>query len=154
MTFLYKIISAYVSLFLVFSPLANADESVTTLQVGEPAPFAGTLFSTEAAARILIDLELTGAACQIETDRQLGLLRAELQFEIDTKSAALESCQSRYLDIVNIKNDQILFLETQIERQSNPHPELWLAIGIVGGILLTGAAGWTMGQISNNSQSN
>ena len=49
-------------------PSAEADDAappaqVTTLRIGDPAPFDGTLFSVSAAARILTDLEFTQEQC-------------------------------------------------------------------------------------------
>jgi hypothetical protein len=68
-----KIFATYFSSFLIFYPVSFADEKVTTLNTGDPAPFNGTLFNTQAAARLLTDLEFTQESCQIETNRLLGL---------------------------------------------------------------------------------
>ena len=41
----------------VFLTTAQANDQIVTLKKNDPAPFAGTLFSTSAAARIAIELE-------------------------------------------------------------------------------------------------
>ena len=90
-------------------------ERVTTLQLGDPAPFAGTLFSTTAAARLLTDLQFTQQQCQLETTRQLGLQEARLQLQIDTLTASRAALQLRYDETLVLKNNQITFLEEMLQ---------------------------------------
>ena len=124
------------------------EEKVVTITQGEPAPFTGTLFNTPAAARLMIDLEFTQASCKVETDRQLGLLRSDLQLKIDLCSARAEALALRHSEILQIKNDQIKFLEDQFK----PRPwyqttEFGVVIGVVLGIGITVATGYALGQI-------
>ena len=145
-------------LSLSVSSLAYADEpeteppteAVVTLKKGDPAPFDGTLFSTPAAARLLLDLELKDEECQVKVDRELGLLRADLQLQLDIKDASLTTLTFKHTEMMAIKNSQILFLEGQIK----PVPwfksgEFTFAVGVVSGILVTVAAGYAMGQVAN-----
>ena len=125
-------------------------EEIVTLKKGDPAPFDGTLFSTSAAARLLLDLEFKDEGCQVRVDRQLGLLRADLQLQLDIKDASLTTLNFKHTELMAIKNSQILFLEGQIK----PVPwfksgELTFAVGVVSGILVTVAAGYAMGQVAN-----
>ena len=142
-----KILITYFCSFLVFYPVSRADEQVTTLEVGEVAPFTGTLFSTAAAARLLTDLEFTQQTCQLEIDRQLSFQKAEHQLQIDNLNASLTSCNQRYDQVLEIKNNQILFLDEQLKKAQPNNKVLWFAIGIASGVAMTAAAGWTMGQI-------
>ena len=142
-----RILAVYICSFLAFYPVSRAEEQVTTLSAGEAAPFSGTLFNTEAAARLLTELEFTQQTCQLEIDRQLGIQRTTMQLEIDNLTASVTSCNQRYDQVLDIKNNQILFLDEQL-KQANPNNKvLWFAIGIASGVLVTAAAGWTMGQI-------
>ena len=125
------------------------EEKVVTIKKGDPAPFTGTLFNTPAAARLMIDLEFTQATCKIETDRQLGLLRSELQLKIDLCGARNESLMLRHQELLIIKNDQINFLE----KQFRPAPwyqttEFGIVIGVVLGIGITIGTGYALGQIN------
>lgn len=142
-----KILVAYICSFLAFYPIAYADEQVTTLNEGDPAPFSGTLFNTQASASLLINLEFTEQTCQLEIDRQLGFQQAQFQLQIDNLSASLTSCNQRYDQVLDIKNSQILFLDDQLQKSTPNNRVLWFAIGIASGVLVTAAAGWTMGQI-------
>ena len=139
---------------LVFSPIALAQDAsgaqqITTLSKGDPAPFSGTLFSTEASAILLTKIELSEESCQVKLNRAVGLRSAELQLKIDTVTASLTACNQRYTDIVDIKNDHILFLDNQIAKRSAPKNELWLAAGVILGVALGVTSAWSYGQVAN-----
>ena len=126
-----------------------ADERVVTIKKGDPAPFSGTLFNTPAAARLMVDLEFTQATCKVETDRQLGLLRSELQLKIDLCGARNEALMLRHSEILLIKNDQINFLEKQFKPQPwYKTTEFGIVVGVVLGIGITIGAGYALGQIN------
>ena len=146
---LKKILAAYVSSFLIFHPVAFADEKVATLTKGEKAPFTGTIFNTEATARLLADLELSTQSCQIETNRLVGINRAEMQLEIDGIQASLDASRQRYDEVFLIKNNQIDFLDQQLSKSAKPNNELWFMFGIIGGVVITGAAAWSINQVSS-----
>ena len=57
--------------------------------------------------------------------------------------------QDEILDILKIKNDQILFLDDQLKKANPNNKVLWFAIGIASGVVITGVAGWSLGQISS-----
>jgi hypothetical protein len=143
-----KILIIYFSSFLIFYPISFADEKVATLRKGDAAPFSGTLFNTEAAARLLTELEFTQVSCQIETDRQVKIQAAQFQLKIDNVTASLNASNQRYDQVLIIKNDQILFLDDQLKKANPNNKVLWFALGIVGGVAVTATAGWTMGQIN------
>tara|TARA_X000000950_G_C13621648_1_gene539669 strand:- start:126 stop:593 length:468 start_codon:yes stop_codon:yes gene_type:complete len=126
------------------------EQKITTLRRGQPAPYSGTLFNTAAAARLQVDLKFTEESCNIETDRQLGLLRSKLQLDIDLLKAQLESQQQLHQDVLLIKNDQIKFLENySLETKWHESNEFWLVTGLVAGIAVTAIAGWSLGQANN-----
>ncbi len=151
----HLVLIAFTVYSITIPTIAYADDSppqeerVTTIKKGDPAPFSGTLFNTPAAARLMIDLEFTQQTCKVETDRQLGLLRADLQLKIDLCSARNEALMLRHSEILLIKNDQIAFLEKQFK----PRPwyqttEFGVVMGVVLGIGITIGAGYALGQIN------
>ncbi len=129
---------------------ASDDEpKITTLRKGQLAPYSGTLFNTPAAAQLQVDLKFTKATCKLQTDRQLGLVRSELQLDIDLLTARLQSQQKMHTDILLIKNDQIKFLEGySLEQKWHESNEFWLVTGLIAGIAVTAIAGWSLGQAS------
>jgi len=123
---------------------------MTTVRAGDPAPFAGTLFSTSAAARLLADLELTQERCDIQINSRVRLAEANMQLQIDTERARLTALQFRMTEVTRIKNDQIDFLM----RQHRPRAwyesgEFWFGLGSVVGVIITVAAGYALGQAYN-----
>ena len=151
-------ITAFLSYSILLPTYAYADEpvtedpapeQVTTLRLGDPAPFSGTLFSTSAAARLLTDLEFSEEACKIETDRQLSLQGAQLQLRIDTITASRDALQFRYNETEALRLSQIEFYQENLR----PTPwyesgEFWFGMGVVGGVLITIGAGYALGQVS------
>ena len=125
------------------------EEKVTTIKKGDPAPFTGTLFNTPAAARLMVDLEFTQQTCKVETDRQLGLLSADLQLKIDLCAARNQALSLQLTELTQIKDDQIRFLEGQLK----PRPwyettEFGIAIGVILGVAVTVGAGYALGQVN------
>tara|TARA_Y100000310_G_scaffold159485_1_gene159045 strand:+ start:171 stop:650 length:480 start_codon:yes stop_codon:yes gene_type:complete len=121
---------------------------VATLKMGDAAPFDGTLFSTEAAAKLLVDLENQSKKCDIEKNKALDLLRAQMQLTIDNKKAEFDALKFKHDGILKIKNEQIDFLQDKLEPPSwYDSGEFWVAIGVVMGIGLTVAAGYAVGQV-------
>lgn len=154
-----KMVSLYLCSFLIVAPVlaeppAWDGAGIVTLNEGETAPFTGTLFSVPAAAQLMVELEYTQTTCQIEIDRELESQAAKMQLEIDSVTAELVGCRSKYTEVIEIKDGQINFLDEQLKRSRQPNTPMWFAIGIASGILLTATAGWTMGQISNTTPSN
>ena len=148
-----KIISFTTCLFffsyiLLFPTLARGSEKGATVKQGERAPFTDTLFNTEAAARLLADLETNKKWCEIEADRKLGIQKTEMQLKIDILQASRDSLQIRHDEIIKIKNGQIDYLEKKLTKPRVPN-ELWFVIGTIAGASLAIGAGYSMSQLSN-----
>ena len=103
-----------------------------------------------AAAELIVKLENTDGKCKIEIQRELDLQKAK--FDLDTKllQTDLDICQTTSKNILDIRQGQIDFLQQELTKTKKPSNELWFAIGIVGGVLITGAAAWSMNQISHH----
>jgi hypothetical protein len=157
---LRSILSTLITFTLIFAPVVSyaGDETssedigdqaelVTTITQGQPAPFSGTLFSTRAAATLLAELEMNNAACQILIDREVATTTASFQLEVGNLNATITRLQTNHDSILAIKNDQIDYLDLQLGKASKPNRELWFALGVVGGVLITGTAAWGLGQI-------
>ena len=122
-------------------------EKVTTLKLGDPAPFAGTLFSIPAAAKILADLEFTQQQCKLEIDRRLSLQASEFKLQLDIKQAAFDSLQTKHTELMVIRDQQVEYL-TQNYKSPKWYEsgEFWFAIGLIAGIGVTVGAGYAIGQ--------
>jgi len=124
-------------------------EEVVTIQAGDVAPFAGTLFSTAAAAKLIVDLEFSEEACNIEIERQLSLSAAEYDLQIDTLNSTLESLQFRHDSLMEIRADHINYLESELRPDSwFESNEFVLLVGIVTGVGITIGSGYALNQVS------
>lgn len=147
--------------FLIFifssmlSQAALADDEgtarIVSIEEGDVAPFDGTLFSTRAAADILVQLENQDAACQIRIDREVGLVQAELNLQIERAEISVNACQERYDMHMNIKREEVNFLYDRLRRASGNKNALWFGIGTASGIGMTALSVWILNSISSSA---
>jgi hypothetical protein len=138
----------FIALSMLYSTQAFGGEEVATLLEGQAAPFDGTIFNTEASARLLIDLELTSEACDVRISESIERSQARYQLDIDILTASRDSIQQRYDDTLLIKNNQIDWLERQAARPGSSK-QLWFVVGILTGSAITIGSGYALHQISN-----
>ena len=126
---------------------AFADEQVATLQEGEVAPFTGTLFSTEATARMLAELELTEESCTLRINRAVELKEAEMQLSLDQLQIRFDTSTQLYEQRLAIRDQQIQFMDKELTR-NRVHPA-WLIVGgiVIGSLTAIGTAA-AMNQVS------
>jgi len=141
-------------LFGTFPSLSLADDEVgstiMSIEEGDVAPFDGTLFSTRAAADILVQLENQDAACQIKIDREVGLREGELNLEIERSQIAQEACEERYDMHINLKREEINFLYDRLRRSSGNRDALWFGLGTATGIGMTALSVWILNSVSSS----
>ncbi len=151
---LNKLISILIAFTVFFSAVpVFAQETMTPLNVGQRAPYPGILFSVPAAAKIKTNIETAAEQCKIEQDRTLALASARSDLDIANLSASVEAVQKRLDETLLLKNDQIEFLNTHIEKQDEKLNKrknlsgLYVGLGVLGGVLITIAAGYAIGQV-------
>ena len=124
--------------FLIFPFSAHADEeTITTVEVGDPAPFTGTLLNPAAAARILAESETAELRCVARIDKETGLVNAERQREIDVLTARLDTCNFLSNSRLEILKNQNEFLLDEMKRYKKPNEVWWFAGGTVVGTAVT-----------------
>ena len=93
---------------------AAADPQIVSVTEGEPAPFTGSLLNAEAAAQVLVSTDLTLEQCRLQSERDLALQEANLNFTIRNKEAALAACTLRSTELEALRMEHIEFLERQV----------------------------------------
>ena len=150
----FKMIVSYITCFtfllysLLVPTLVFAGEEIATVSEGDPAPFDGTIFNTEAAARLLIDLEFSQEMCDIDTQKKLDMQAAYSQLTLDSLQASKDSLQFRFDETLLIRDEHIFYLEKQI-RKPKLSREVSFTLGIVVGVGITIGAGYAIGQAAN-----
>lgn len=148
---------AFTTVMCVVPTTAYADEpeateaappaQVTTLRLGDPAPFDGTLFSVSAAARILTDIEFSQEQCNLQISQRLSLNQSEFQLQLDTQLARYTSLEYRHNELMLLRTQQIDFLTQNYQPERwYQSGEFWFAMGVIGGVLITVGAGYAIGQ--------
>ena len=128
------------SIFLVilFAFPAWAQEGVITeLQKGQKAPFTGVLMDATAAAKVLTDKKYTVEECRLEIDREIKLLSAQLELDLQISDIKLKSATKRYDQLITIKDEEIGRLQELALESPNDYSHWWLAGGVLGGIIIS-----------------
>lgn len=139
-----------VALLLSIPNVAHGADEMTTVSEGDIVPFDGTLFSTTASAKLLIELGFTESACKIEIDKNLADQDAENQFKIGMLEARIKSCENICEKRLQIRDEQIEFLVAELEKKRHPNQTVWFATGTAAGVGLTVLSGWAIGQAAGN----
>lgn len=125
--------------------------SITAMKAGDTAPFNGTLFDTQAVAEMIAEKESSQERHALDKQHALDTQAAKLELDMANLRAGKEAAEQRLDEIVEIKNDQIEFLSTQLE-ESTKRPKrnwgpAWFAGGIVSGILLMAVSAYAYREI-------
>lgn len=135
-------------LCLLFSSTAYADDEVITLEEGQPAPFAGTLLSPSAAARVLATSESDLELCKIESERDLALQQASSDLAFKNKEAELVACHLRLTEMTRVYEQQIEYLEKRAVTPEWVKPVIFIG-GVVAGIAVVSLSAHVLNQIEN-----
>lgn len=139
------------AMFIASTPVLAAP-AVTPLKEGQKAPFAGVLFNVEAAAKVKVDVENAKEQCKIEAKRDQDLEKAKHEFSLARLRASEEAAKQQLALTLALKNDQISFLTSTVDRQNQKLAKnknwngLYLGLGVLSGVLLTVGAGYAIGQ--------
>jgi len=137
-----KVLASFISVLLVLIPLqAQAQElegKVSSIELGDPAPYAGVLLDQIAASKMIIDQRY------LRTEIELGL-RKEFQKELANKRLAFDLLTVEYNSLNKIHEETLLLKNQQIndlngllkEEISDKHTEWWALGGVVVGIILS-----------------
>ena len=126
-------------------------ERMAPVIAGDVAPFTGTLFSTAAAARLLADLETANQLCSIKCDKEVEIARAQMQYQLDILQASKEVAEERYEVSLQIRNDQIEFLEKHVMK-SGISREVYFGVGVLSGVALTIGSAYVIHLAINDNQ--
>ena len=120
-----------ITLFL-FTKIALADPEAITLEKGSTAPFSGTLMNKEAIAQILASVEEQKQRCKIEKEKEIAIVKEDLQSEIDSAASDVETCES-FAEELRADNEMII---KKYNHSISMRP-LIAGAGFVGGVGLT-----------------
>ncbi len=127
-------------LFFLLVSLCFADESVVTLKKGQRAPWAGTLLSPEAAAKIIVNTDTELQKCIINSKKDLELQDAKLTFEKKNLEAKLAACTLKQIESAELYEKHINFLEKQVVKPKWEGPVYFVAGVLAGAGIVYGSS--------------
>ena len=135
-------------LLLAFLNFSYADEQAITLQKGDKAPFAGTLLSQEAAAKVLLTSQSDLQTCLIDAKRDKAVQEADFQLQLAKKEAALAACTLQASKKEAIYEDHIEYLEKRAVEPSWKAPVMFTT-GVIAGIGVVMGSAWVLEKIGD-----
>ena len=129
---LKRIMVCFVTVMMAVMPVQVQAEDlngrVTSLSLGEEAPYAGVLLDPIAASKMIVDEKYLRSEIELE-------LRKEFQEELSSKRLAHDLLRVDYLSLqrvheetLSLKNKQINDLNLILKDQSSNHSQ-WFALG-------------------------
>ena len=120
---------------------------ISQLSKGQRAPFAGVLFSNDAAARLYADIKFSEEECQLRLKKELELNSLQLGSHLDALRLRFDVENERTTSLLQIRDERIKYLELNFM----PTPwyesgEFWFAFGVVAGIAITAVSAYAIGQ--------
>ena len=144
--------SVFFYLMMGYALAADSEkEEIATVEKGQIVPFDGTLFSTLAAARLLVDLETSKNQCDLKTLEAVEKKSAEKQYEIEILKIENKNAKERHEAIINLKNENINILYDELKRSRSDRSALWFGSGVAAGMLITAVSAWSLSQINKSA---
>tara|TARA_R100001082_G_C4280526_1_gene123704 strand:- start:70 stop:552 length:483 start_codon:yes stop_codon:yes gene_type:complete len=110
---------------------------IASLIEGQIAPFTGTLFNDVATAELIAEREFALKECELRIKHAVDKEKARCSLLLDTSNTSIESLQSRYNTILDLKDKEIDRLSKIAIEGSNDYSHWWATGGFVIGTALT-----------------
>jgi len=139
---LKKIISCLVvlAILLYTFPVAAEELSgkVTSLDLNDPAPYAGILLDPIAASKMLVDQKYLKLETELTLRKEFQKDLAEKRLAYDLLDVQYKSLKQVHDETLSLKNQQIADLNMLLkEEMSDDNQAWWVLGGAVSGIVLS-----------------
>jgi len=125
-----------ISLLLLHSSLALANgPRVTTLELNQKAPFAGTLMSPAAVSQIIAETEMARDECKLRESFVEEREKTKCNLSVSNVQASLDALSGKHESIVDIKNGEIERLSKIALERPGKYNHWWFGGGVVVGIV-------------------
>jgi len=123
------------------------DPQFTNLEIGEAAPFAGTLFNPAAVSELIVDSQFSMDECDLRIQFEKDRIAAQYQLQLDILQASYDGLQERHTLLMDIKQEEIDTYRDMALERPNRNNHWWLAGGVLSGIGLTIGVLWATQEI-------
>ena len=136
-----RILSLYLILFIVFPPLAIAEEAedetyeVVSIKAGDPAPFDGVLLTPGAAAKIAVDKKFEDAECDLRVGYELHMQEQRYTLQLELKNVEIHSWKDKYESMMILKTTENERLQELVLKRKPGGEPFFVALGFGIGTL-------------------
>ncbi len=110
---------------------------VTSLNLGDTAPFSGILLDSTAAAKAIVDRRYSELRYELKLDLEIKKLSAEYELKLGNLQFRYDGLEDRHTSILQIKDNEISRLQEIIKDKPNDYSHWWAAGGFIVGALLS-----------------
>ena len=104
-----------------------------TLEQGETAPFAGTLFNPPATAQLITAHQYSLTECDLLVEYEVAKARSEMQLQLSVLQISYDSLNEKHTLLMDIKNNEINTYREMSLEQPNKNNHWWFAGGAYRG---------------------
>jgi len=150
-----RVISVITAITILLFPTAAFTQQgrIAPIKKGQAAPFNGLVYDYKADAVMSARREASEARHKIDKEHALALKDAKHKAQLQSVVASKEAAQKRYNEIGKIKDNRMTSLEKQVLDHKD-YSMWWFSGGVIGGILITLASAWALGQATQVDRSN
>ena len=140
-----KLLSVILCFSLIFLPMVvKAEEvklngQVTSLKLGQKAPYAGILLDPTAASKMFVDQKYAKLEIELSLRKEFARQLADKRLAFDLLKVEHDSLKKIHQETLKIRDQQINALDIALKKElgKNDNSEWWLAGGVVIGIVLS-----------------
>ena len=105
-------------LLAVLSTSFAEEPMYANLKQGEPAPFDGRLLNSQALSTLIVDSQFKLQECDLQIEYQKSMLETKKQYEYDLLKASCEAQKQKYVELLDIRDQQVKDLEKLVKPRS------------------------------------
>ena len=152
-----RFLSVILCILLLLVPVSvKAEElklsgQVTSLKIGQKAPYAGILLDPLAASKMIVDKKYIQLELELSLRKEFAKQLADKRLAFDLLKVEYDSLKKIHLETLKIREQQINTLEDALKKElgKKDNSEWWLAGGVVIGIVLSIAVFYASVEVAN-----
>jgi len=129
------------------TPELPAQPQITSVAKDQPAPYAGVLLNTVAAAKVFTERDFVDLECELRIEYAVQKEILRLNLLLETNQASMESMDKKYTALLDIKDQEIERL-SKIATETNDYSSLWFAGGVLAGIVTSIVIVYAVNQVN------
>jgi hypothetical protein len=125
---------------------ASCPADLNPITKGQRAPCTGILFTEEAAAKIIADLEAAHAECEIRIQKEKEKHDAQCAAALQVEKIKCDASKQALSERLSLCTKDLDLVTAELSKKSS-HNLRWFSLGTVTGIVFTLVTAWTIGKV-------